>query len=195
MYPLLIIAVILLAIWRGWKLGMVFQLASLLGLAFGCVAARLLAPEVEPWVAEHLEEYIGSEPTPLQDYALSCVSAALVFVAVYLAFKLIASLLKSAMSLLNVGAFNNILGAAFNAAKWIVILSVVLNVWLALFPDSRLGTYTNDGDGNVVELVMAVAPALMDTESPDELDHQKRLEQAREMEQDAAAGEQMQRTR
>ena len=41
--------------------------------------------------------------------------------------------------------------------------------------------YCNDGDGNVVELVMSVAPALFGTESPDELEHYHRLQKAKQM--------------
>ena len=85
------------------------------------------------------------------------------------------------MQLIHTGAVNSIIGAAFCACKWTVILSVVFNLWLAFKPDCGLLKYCDAGDGNVVELVMQVAPALFGTESPDDLEHYRRLEQGKQL--------------
>lgn len=184
-YPLILIAVLILAIWRGWEKGMVYQLASLLGLAFGFVAARLfyeqMAEVIDPWFPG--PESFAEEPfgEPLRRYTLYMVSASVVFAIVYAAFKLIGGVLTSAMQLIHTGAINSIIGAGFSFVKWTVIMSVVFNLWLVIKPDCGLMKYCNDGDGNVVELVMSVAPALFGTESPDELEHYHRLQKAKQM--------------
>lgn len=184
-YPLILIAVLLLAIWRGWEKGMVYQLASLLGLAFGFVAARLFCTQM----AEVLDPYFPDADRfaeapfgePLRRYTLYMFSASAVFALVYMGFKLIGGVLNSAMQLIHTGAINSILGAGFCFCKWTVIMSVAFNLWLVMKPDCGLLKYCNDGDGNVVELVMGVAPALFGTESPAELEHYHRLRQAKQM--------------
>lgn len=184
-YPLILILVLLLAVWRGWRKGMIYQVASLLGLGFGIVAARMFADAAMP-VAEIFIPAEKSEDSAdsilMRDYLTATLAAALVFSFVYLAFRLFAGLLNSALKLLHMGAVNSILGAAFNLCKWVLIMSIVLNLWLGLNPDSGLLKPCTDGDGNIVELVMGVAPAMLDTESPEELEYAIRIEQARQLE-------------
>lgn len=165
---------------------MVNQLASLLGLAFGFVAARLLYDSMSQLIDPLFPgpEHFAEEPfgTPLRRYTLYTVSASLVFISTFMLFRLIGSVLSRAMQIIHTGAVNSILGAGFNFCKWLVMLSVIFNLLLAIKPDSALAKYCNDGDGNIVELVMDVAPALFNTESPADLNHYKRLQQAKQIE-------------
>lgn len=184
-YPLILIAVLLLAIWRGWRRGMVRQLASLLGLAFGFVAARMFyvqaAGLMDPFFPgpERFAEAPFGEP--LRYYTLYMVSATAVFMVAYALLRLLGTVLESAMQLIDTGAINSILGAGFSFCKWVVVMSVAFNLWLVVKPDCGLLRYCNDGDGNVVELVMCVAPALFGTESPAELEHYNCLRRARQL--------------
>lgn len=184
-YPLMFIAVLVYAVWRGWNKGMIHQVASLLGLSFGFVAARLFVDHIAGLIDPHFPspDHFGAEPFGgmMRGYTLSLASAALVFTAVYWVFRLLGLVLESAMQLIHTGAVNSIIGAAFCACKWTVILSVVFNLWLAFKPDCGLLKYCDAGDGNVVELVMQVAPALFGTESPDDLEHYRRLEQGKQL--------------
>lgn len=186
-YPLIIIILLTFAAWRGWERGMLNQIASLLGLAFGFVTARLfyepMSEVIDPMFPG--PETFADEPfgTPLRRYTLYIVSASAVFIITYMVFTLIGSVLSRAMQLIHTGAVNSILGAALCFCKWLVLLSIILNLMLVAKPEGALAKYCNDGDGNVVELVMNVAPALFNTESPAELNHYKRLQQAKQLEQ------------
>lgn len=176
MYPLIIILVLALAVWRGWSRGLLHQLATLLGLAFGIVFVRIFGSDVSLWLQETCPQ-LGRGVFP--EYTYSMVAAAIVFGVVYMLFSLLATVLNSALCIFRLGALNSIAGAAFSLMKWVVALSVILNLWLGLSPDSRLADYCDDGDGNVVELVMAVSPALFGTESPDDLEHRRQQEEAK----------------
>lgn len=176
MFPLIIIVVLILAAWRGWYRGLLHQLASLMGLAFGIVFSRIFCADVSAWLVEHCP-HLGEGIFP--EYTYSMISVALVFGAVYLLFSLLATVLNSALSILHLGALNSIAGAVFSILKWVLMISVALNLWLSINPDSKLADYCDDGDGNIVELVMAVAPALTGTESPDDLEHRRRQEEAK----------------
>ncbi|MBD5231787.1 MAG: CvpA family protein [Bacteroidales bacterium] len=175
-YMLILILVLLYAVWRGWRTGLVHQLSGVLGIAFGIVCARIFCDPVSQWIVAHspkLAEGFAAE------YRLHILASALIFAGVYLAFKLIAGVLKSAMSVLHVGVFNSMAGAAFSLLKWVMIMSVVYNLILALSPQGTLANYCDDGDGNLVEVVMSAAPALMDTCGPDDLEHMRRMEEAK----------------
>ena len=173
---IILIGVLLYAIWRGWRTGFVHQLAGVLGIGFGIVAARIFCSPVSEWLlnaSPSLGEGFAGE------YKVKMLSGAIVFAIAYTLIYALAALLRSAMSLLRVGALNSIAGAAFSLLKWVMIMSVIYNVILSVFPRSDLGAYCDDGDGNIVELVMCAAPAVMGIPGPDELDHRRRMEEAK----------------
>lgn len=186
-YPLILIGVLLLAIIYGWHRGMVRQMASLLGVAFGFVAARLFYEQAAELLSPLIPpaEKFAPEPfgTPMRMYASYLVGAVAVFTAVFIVLRLLSGLLVSAMQLIHTGAINAMLGAAFCFCKWVIIMSIAFNLWLVIRPDCGLLKYCTDGDGNVVELVMDVAPALFGTDSPTELDRYRRLQEAQHLEQ------------
>lgn len=185
-YSLFIILILLFALYIGWQKGMVNQIASLLGLAFGFVAARLLyepmSTLIDPIFPE--PEQFAQEPfgTLLRRYTLYMTSAIVVFVVVYLLFKLFGSVITSALQYIHTGAINSILGSGFSFIKWTLLTSILLNVWIIFKPESELAAHCNDGDGNIVELIVSVAPALFGTEGPADLEHYHRLQQAKQME-------------
>lgn len=184
-YSIVLILILMMAVWNGWRKGMVYQIASLLGLGFGIVAARIfsdsLAPHVESWLPVAADSATPGM-TPVREYMVELVSASVIFAGVYLAFRIFAGLLNSALQLLHMGAINSIVGAAFCFCKWVLLMSIALNLWMGINPKSGLLKPCTDGDGNIIELVMAVAPALLNTISPDELEHSIRVEQARSLE-------------
>lgn len=177
-YMLVLIAVLVYAVWRGWRTGLIHQMAGVLGIAFGVVMARVFCAPVSAWIIERLPSLAeGFAAT----YKVHILASALVFGAVYVAFGIIAGVLRSALSLLHVGALNAMAGAAFSLLKWVMIMSVVYNLILALHPSGALADFCDDGDGNLVELVMYAAPALMGTQCPDDLEHMRRLEEAKKI--------------
>lgn len=145
-------------------------------MSFGIVFARIFCAPVSQWVMAHFpsvgEGFAG-------EYKVHILASALIFAIVFLAFKLGAGILKSALSVLHVGVLNSLAGAAFSLLKWVMIMSLIYNVFLAIFPTGRLADYCDDGDGNLVELVMSAAPALIGTCGPDELEHMRRMEEAK----------------
>lgn len=177
-YMLLLIAVLVYAVWRGWRTGLIHQIAGVLGIAFGVVMARVFCAPVGEWLVDKIPSLAEGFAS---GYKVHMLAAALVFGAVYVAFGIVAGVFRSALSLLHVGALNAMAGAAFSLLKWVMIMSVVYNLILAVHPTGTLADYCDDGDGNLVELVMNAAPALMGTQCPDDLEHMRRLEEAKKI--------------
>lgn len=177
-YMLVLIAVFIYAVWRGWCTGLIHQMAGVLGIAFGVVMARVFCSPVSEWLIDKLPSLAEGFAA---GYKVHILASALVFGAVYAAFGIIAGVLRSALSLLHVGALNAMAGAAFSLLKWVMIMSVIYNLILALHPSGELADLCDDGDGNLVELVMYAAPALMGTQCPDDLEHLRRLEEAKKI--------------
>lgn len=175
-FMIFLIGVLLFAVWRGWRTGLLHQLAGVLGIGFGIVVARIFCPDVSIWLQEH---YPSLAEGFLAEYKTRIIAQTLLFGGTYLAFALLTAVLKSAMSLLKVGALNSIAGSAFSLMKWMTVMSIFYNAILAMFPNGALANYCDDGDGNMVEVVMAVAPMLLGTPGPDELLHQRQMEEAK----------------
>lgn len=185
-YHIILIIVLLAAIFYGWQRGMARQLASLLGLAFGFVAARLFcvtaADMLDPMIPP--ADTFAPHPfgTPLREYTAYTIGAAVVFIIVYILFRILGGILTGVLRFIHTGAVNSILGAAFSFLKWVLLMSIAFNLWLVANPHCELMKYYRDGDGNIVELVMEAAPAMLGTPSPDELAHCQQMQEAQKME-------------
>lgn len=175
-FMIALIIVLLWSVWRGWRTGLLHQLAGVLGIAFGVVAARLLYPGVSLWLEDTFPVLSHGFA---HEYKLCMLSMALVFGVVYLSFSLLAGVLRSALSVLQVGALNSVAGAGFSFLKWVMVMSVAYNVLLAVSPTCALADFCDDGDGNVVELVMGAAPFVVGVAGPDRLLHERQLDEAK----------------
>lgn len=176
-YRLLVIIVALAGLFVGLRKGMVRQVASLLGLAFGIVCCRVFHAEgveiVKSWWPS-INEHFASEIT------YSVLATAAIFTVVYLAFQLVGVAIRGVLKLLNLGAINTIFGGAFGMFKYLLILSIIFNVIASLNPKSSLMEACKATDGNLIEWVMPIAPALLDNDF-DELEHLLQLEDAKKI--------------
>ncbi|MCM1005944.1 MAG: CvpA family protein [Prevotella sp.] len=184
-FHLIVIVVLLLAVWHGWRRGVAKQLASLLGLAFGFVAARIFytqaADMLDPMVPA--AEKFAPEPfgSWMREYTGYIVGASVIFIVVYILISLLGSVLANALRVIHTGALNSLLGAVFCFGKWVLLLSIGLNLILVVNPDGTLMKSYTDGDGNVVELVMKVSPEVLGIPGPDEVKYRQQMQEAREL--------------
>lgn len=176
---LLHLAVLVTAVWglfRGYRKGFTGQVASVLGLAFGAVASHAFGEEVTLWLRE-----VWSAPAsaPASEFIYSLVGFLLVFGATFAAFGLLGKILASVMDFFKVDVLNGVAGAFFCAFKYLFILSVVYNLAGGIFPHSRLMRYAQADDGNLVEVVMLLAPGVMGSLDCEDLHHMIQLRDAK----------------
>lgn len=117
---IVILAIIGIGAFSGFLRGFIHQLATIAGLAVGFFAARALYLVA----AEKMALYI----TDASLTVLQIIAFIGIWVIVPLLFTLAASLLTHAVDLLSLGAFNRILGIVLGAAKWVLIVGLLINV-------------------------------------------------------------------
>jgi membrane protein required for colicin V production len=108
---------------RGLMKGFVKEVLSLCAVAAGIVAVRFLHGSITNWVAPHL----GS------DYVAALLAFVLIFGAVYLAMKLLASTISSQMRNAGLGFFDRVLGLGFGALKGILVVTVCYALFIMVY--------------------------------------------------------------
>lgn len=177
-YHIIVIAVAGLAVIKGFRSGFTGQVSGILGFAFGTVCAHVFDAEAEALMRALLP---GLQGTPGSSFIYSVTSAVVVYVAVYLLFRMFTKVLRSAMQVFYVGMLDSLLGAAFCLVKYMLVVSIVYNLILCVNPSSSLLRYASADDGNVVECVMLLAPGLLGCGSVEDLAHILQLKEARKI--------------
>ena len=116
---IVILVLFLIGVVRGIMKGFIKQLASLLGLIAGLLAAKALYATV----AERIAPMMGESPT-----VSKVVAFILIWIAVPLAFTLIAALLTKAVEAIQLGWLNRWLGAGLGAIKYLLAASILICV-------------------------------------------------------------------
>ena len=172
---ILVIAVSLWAIYRGWHLGTPRQLPAMIGWCTGIIAARLACPYLFPV----LEQQGMQQQFADGDLAARYMALTSVFLVTSLVVTAIASPLKALLALVGRGMHSRLAGTLLALLRWLTAVSLLLNLWGAMDEDCVALRIADGGDGGVIEEVMHLAPALTDTEDYSELLHRRQLRKAR----------------
>ncbi|MDR0891794.1 MAG: CvpA family protein [Mediterranea sp.] len=142
---------------RGLMRGFIRQLSSILGLIVGLLAARALYAGL----AEKLCPTVTDSMTVAQ-----VIAFLLIWLAVPLLFALVASLLTKAMEVMALGGVNRLLGALLGAAKYLLMVSLLLCVIEFVDSDNKLISATKKNQSSLYYPIKGVAgvifPAVTD---------------------------------
>lgn len=122
---ILIIVVGGAALVMGFAKGIVAQMGQLVGVVAGVAVSRMFGPVVSTVFAG------GSETSAATDVAGYIVA----FVMAYLAVWLIFNLARKTVHGLHLGIVDRAAGGVFKAAEWLLVLSIVLNIWFLIKND------------------------------------------------------------
>lgn len=178
-FNLVIVAIAALSVVRGFNRGVARQTSKALGCAFGIVGARVFGPQL----AEGLEPTLLWLPAfdPGARFVVSTMAAVIPFTIGYFLLWTLGLVLNFAMRVFPVTTLGKIAGSImslFNAILWI---SVILNLLLCRGARTALLESACAGDGNVIEEVMLIAPALLGSQNYDDLHHAIQLEEAKKI--------------
>lgn len=178
LYNLIIFAVAALAIVVGFRRGLSRQIPSAIGIAFGVVCARLLAPGLNQVLYGAFPSVHGQVE---QRFVYDTISTAIVFFSVYAIFVTVTGFLGRILAEGMGTILDNIGGALFGLFKWMLFLSIAYNLLLALNSRSVLLQSARSDDGNATEEVMMLSPALLGGEDIEQLFHRVQLEEAKKI--------------
>ena len=91
---------------------------------------------------------------------------AAIYLVAYYGVILLAKLLRMVSHAVFLGPLDRIAGAAFSVAKYFLLVSLLLNLYMVIFPDTPLRTKSNLCGGRVVTLTARFAPWVLDAVSP-----------------------------
>ncbi|QIX62014.1 CvpA family protein [Hymenobacter lutimineralis] len=103
---------------KGYRRGLVLEVASLLAFVLGAIGGLLLLQDAIPLVRHYVGEAFGMLPL---------VSFLLVFVLIVWGVHLLGTFIKTAVHLTPLGMLDNILGGTAGVLKWLLGLSLLLH--------------------------------------------------------------------
>ena len=156
---IVILLVIAAGIIAGFLSGLAKQIASLAAIFIGVVVTRAFGTEFTGIVTAAVPELATSDGV-----AASIIAHIVLFCFVYLSVRLLGFLLKSIVSTLRLGFFDKIGGMIFCPFKYLLVLSIVLNIWLIISPKSPLISTSKLMDGKVCEYTVNLLPNLLDSD-------------------------------
>lgn len=114
---IIISVLLLLAIYKGFKNGLIKELISLISLVVGIYIAVNFSFYLEKHLAKSLSKY---------EEFVSIISFVLVFLIVFLSLKLAGVLMSKLAKSLQLGLLNKVLGLFFGLSKALLIISIIL---------------------------------------------------------------------
>ena len=95
----------------------------------------------------------------MSHYCSLILANAGIYIVVYYAVILAAKLIKTVTHTLLLGPLDRIAGAIVNVIKWFLALSVALNLYITLFPNTSLNELSHLDNGRPAKWIMEIAPA------------------------------------
>lgn len=128
-FDIFILVVAVASLVWGFAAGFMRQLGTLAGLLLAVVACRIYGADVSLWLARIQGDAMASTGTVVMAYIG-------LFLIVFLASKLVANLLRTIIHTLCLGIVDRLAGAVLKAVICMFVVSVGLNFWTLLAPDS-----------------------------------------------------------
>lgn len=161
---IILLLIFIASAWLGFRKGFIVQLGSVAAIVVAIIACRMFGATVEDVIISHHPDWqTGSW---LSRYAASIIANSVIYIVVYYAVLLIAKLLHTVSHVVMLAPLDHIAGAAFSVAKYGLVVSLLLNLYIVLFPNTRLVSDSHLCGGKAIELTIGYAPWLLDTLHP-----------------------------
>lgn len=147
----IILMVFVGAVGVGFYRGIIVQVGAVAAILFAVVLCRLGGDSLAAFIAG------GETPTTAQ----TVMAKVIVFVIGYLSVRVVAGLCKKLTHALSLGGLDRLGGVVFALFQWMLILSVVLNLWQAVSAAHGPATMSTLAGGEVVRLILRLAPGVL----------------------------------
>lgn len=157
-FSIFIIILVAVAAGFGWYKGFLKQAAQVAGLILGIAACRIFGSRLATALC-------GGEPSGADTVLYYVMAYVVLFLVVYVLVSLCSRLLKGVLNTLKVGVLNRIGGAIFNVCKWMLLVSLLLNMWVAVSPSTQLK------DSKTFSYTLGFGPWLLGTQTAAQIGH------------------------
>lgn len=137
-------ASVVVGFWRG----VIVQAGSFGALICGVLLCRVAGP----WFTLKIA---GADGVDYLDRVLAYV---ILFIVGYGCVWLLSRLVKKITHALSLGIVDRLLGAAFSLFQWMLGLSLLLNFWLVLKPETNFRAMSGLANGHAIDTVLNLAP-------------------------------------
>lgn len=162
----------------GYKRGLARLTPRVIAVAFGIIAARILAPGLSPTLTGLFPSVDG---TYRQWFVYDTVATSLIFCATYAVFRIVTGFIGKVFADKEHTILNNLGGAIFSMFEWLLFLSIAFNLLVASSSSSPLMRAVRGDDGNTLEETMLLSPAVLGGLDVLDLNHLIRLEEAKKI--------------
>lgn len=177
-YHIVIIVVAVWAVFTGYKRGFFRQIGEVLAVVTGIVVVRICASECYEFADEAVPGFVSGFNRPFLVKTLTCT---ILYVVVYSIIALITMTLGKLINVVGGDILNSIGGAVFRLFQWLIFLSLAYNLIADMSPSGTLTRSSRLHDGNVVEGVIKIAPAVLGFPDAEEVGHYQQLEDAKKI--------------
>lgn len=140
-----------------WK-GIVVQVGAIAAVVMGILACRLFGDEATRFLGGMLGSV--SDSPELSHYIVSVTAYVVLFVLGYVLTRALASFVKTVVNALFMGAVDRILGALFSIFQWMLITSIVLNIWQIIDSSRNVVSLSSLAHGKIAQAILDLAPAV-----------------------------------
>ncbi|MGM9827288.1 MAG: CvpA family protein [Muribaculaceae bacterium] len=165
---LLDIVIIVLAVaggFIGWRKGLTGQLGALAGVLAAIVLCRWFAADLAAAFTE-------PDDTPHTVLLHTVMSYVVLGVGAYVGVRIIARFMTTVTRVLHLSLINRAAGAIFSVFEWLLGLSILLNMWIAVFPETEM----RSSNHAVTDMVMDIGPKVFDSQTVQDIISLKDLE-------------------
>lgn len=149
-FDILCALIVICGAFYGYRRGALSQLGAIFGVVLGIVCCHAFASPL----AYHFVKTTDSIETVIMAKVLANV---VIFVVCYIVGRLLGKTLTSITRTLHLNIFNRIGGMIFTVVEYLLILSLVLNVFIGFFPDTKISTRHS----TVKKIVLNFAPKVL----------------------------------
>ncbi len=143
----------------GYRKGALRQIGSIGGVVAGLIACRLAGDRATALVAS-LMGWDAPGASSMSVTAAQVVGYGALFLAVWCGVWAIARMLRKATHAMLLGPVDGVAGAVFLAAKWMIVVSLVLNLWKRVDPNSSIFSSSRLAGGAVLDAIMQLTPRI-----------------------------------
>lgn len=141
----------------GFRSGLLRQVGSLGGLVAGVLLCRIGSAWLSAVIAGHGADGAPSAPT----YTDIVLAHLILFIAGFCCVKAVAHFCRRLTHALSLGIVDRLAGVLFCLFEWMLVLSLILNLWLIVKPQTSIASMSTLANGHAAPAIVSLAPKVL----------------------------------